>query len=559
MLILRTFPTILIASVLCACSTETATTPTTGAVDTTEQVIVSLSPSADAVKAHMAYLASDELEGREAGTPGYDKAAQYVADEYKKLGLIPMGFAEGYFQPVPLTRSYRNAEAASVTAKNAKGEKIELLNNVDYAVGASRSHPISEITAQVVFAGYGIVAAKEGRDDYAGLDVEGKIVAVLARTPSGIQSEERAFYGSRKAEEASKRGAIGMVQLFTPASEAIFPFERLIKQGALDSASMSWVTSEGVPFSRAPGVKGGAGMSIEGAAKLFTDAPISYEKVLEAAAAEGGKTPTFELPITMTIKQESNIDQVGSVNVVGLIEGSDPVLKDQIIVLTAHLDHIGISKTDEEDVINNGAQDNAAGVATLLDAARMILDGPRPKRSIMLLAVTAEEKGLLGAQYFAKNPTVPLERIVGNVNLDMPVLTYEFTDVIVFGGERSTLRAAVAKAAAEMNVTIGEDPYPEQGVFTRSDHFRFVEEGVPAVFLSTGFANGGEAAWTKHFKEDYHRPSDDMDNGLDFDAAAKFAELNTRIALTIANADERPLWNKDDFFALQFNGPMTAE
>lgn len=548
-----------LAILFTSCTTESSNevNPVNIAVENVD--IIALDPDADGIKAHMAFLADDALEGREAGTSGYDKAAAYVSGQFKQLGLVPAGVAGGYYQPVRLSRSYRNIDAAHLSATSSKGDDLHMIANVDYSIAASTRHTISEVTSQVVFAGYGIVAPKEGRDDYAGLDVEGKIVATLARTPSGIQTEERAYYGNMKGKEASKRGALAVISLPTKTSEKVYSFDRLITEGRLDSASMSWVGADGTAFSRAPGLKGGARLSPAGAAKLFSDAPVPWAEILEAAEAEGGVTPTFELPVTVTIKQASTIDEVGSVNVVGTIEGADPELKDQVIVLSAHLDHIGVSTTDEEDIINNGALDNAAGIAALIDTARMILDGPPPRRSILFLAVTAEEKGLLGSQYFAKNPTVPIENIVGNVNLDMPVLTYDFTDVTVFGGERSTIRNAIEKAAGEMNITIGPDPFPEQGVFTRSDHFRFVEEGVPAVFLSTGFANGGEAAWNKHFAEDYHRPSDDMDNNIDFDAAAKFAELKTRIALTLANDDQRPLWNKDDFFAVQFGGPMLDE
>jgi Zn-dependent M28 family amino/carboxypeptidase len=241
--------------------------------------------------------------------------------------------------------------------------------------------------------------------------------------------------------------------------------------------------------------------------------------------------------------------------VVGMIEGTDPELKDEVIVISAHLDHIGISKTIEEDTINNGALDNASGIATMLDAARMLKAGPPLKRTVVFAAVTAEEKGLLGAQYFAMNPSVP-GTLVANVNLDMPILTYDFTDIIVYGALRSNIAATVETAASGMGVTLSPDPTPEQGIFTRSDHFRFVEAGIPSVYLKPGFANGGDVAFAEHQAKNYHRPSDDMSNNLDFNAAARFAELNARIALALANQDVRPLWKKDDFFARQFNGPM---
>ena len=544
--------------ILAACGqTEQAeTAPSPAPAPVSSEQVVGFAPDADLIKSHMAYLADDALEGREAGTEGYEKAAIYVAKEFEKLGLTPAGENGTYFQRITFKRGVRQADMASLEAVHADGREVPMENGVDYAIGGSVGFAQSEIVAPIVFAGFGIVAPEAGRDDYEGLDVEGKIVATFARTPSGFDSEERAYYGAQKGAEASKRGAIGILSLPTPTSETVYSFGRLVSEGRLDGAQLSWVDDEGDAFSRAPGIQGGATLSMEGAEKLFADAPTGWESLLELAEAEGGITPTFDLPVSVTIKQVSTIDEVTSPNIAGMIEGSDPVLKEEVIVLSAHLDHIGISQSFEADTINNGALDNAAGVATLLEAARLIQAGPAPRRSIMFLAVTAEEKGLLGAQYFAKNPTVAAERIVGNVNLDMPVLTYNFTDLIVFGGTRSTINAAVVKAAGEMGLVVNPDPMAEQGIFTRSDHYRFVEEGVPSVMLSTGFANGGEEAWNTHFATNYHRPSDDMNNNLDFEAAAKFAELKTRIALTLANDDERPLWNKGDFFARQFNGPQ---
>jgi len=514
------------------------------------------SPDAARIKAHMAFLADDALLGREPGTPGYDTAADYVAEQFSKLGLSPAGDGESYFQMVPLRRSVRKAEASTLSAVSLEGVDLKLEDGVDFAVSGSLQSAAATVTASVVFVGFGLVAPELGRDDYAGLDVEGKIVAVLSRTPSGLQSEERAFYGSRRAREAAKRGAVGMISLATPASQKIYSFERMIKEKRLEAARMGWINSENQVHSSAPELQVGAAFSPSGAEKLFEGAPVAWKQVLAAAAKAGGVTPTFDLPTTLAISQASTFDDITSANVLGLIEGSDAALKNEVLVLSAHLDHIGVSKTDERDRINNGALDNAAGVATLIEAARLLMDGERPRRSVLFFANTAEEKGLLGSQFFAKQPTLERERLVANINLDMPLLTYDFKDVIVFGGNRSTLRDAIEQAAAEMNIGIGKDPFPEQGIFTRSDHFRFVEEGIPSVMLATGMANGGEAAWAEHFANHYHRPSDDMDNNLNFAAAAKFAELKTRIALTVANADQRPLWRRDDFFARQFDGPQ---
>lgn len=518
---------------------------------------VVLKPSPELVRKHMSFLASDDLLGREAGTDGYDKAADYVAKEFSKLGLLPGGDNDSYFQDITFRRSHRDASKVKLEVKNGDGTAMALEQASDYLVSGSLLHAESDITAPVVFAGYGLVAPEMGRDDYAGLDVEGKLVALLTRTPGGIQSEERAYYGSLKGSEASKRGAVGIVSLFTPVSESLFSFQRLATEGGLDEASMGWIKTNGEVQTKSPNLKASAIFSLDGAAKLFANAPVSWASILEAAAMDGGVTATFELPLSMTIQQTSTMDESRSANVIGFIAGSDPLLKHEVLVLSAHLDHIGVSKTDEEDRINNGALDNAAGVATLIETARMLMQQEtRPRRTVLFLANTAEEKGLLGSQYFAKHSTLPEHRIVANINLDMPVLTYDFEDVVVFGGDRSTLRDAIELAATEMGLVIADDPFPEQGIFTRSDHFRFVEQGIPSVMVATGMANGGDKAWADHFARTYHRPADDMSNNIDFKAAAKFAELKTRIALEVANADQRPLWNNDDFFARQFGGPM---
>jgi hypothetical protein len=512
-------------------------------------------PDSAAIEAHMAYLASDELEGREAGTPGYDLAADYVAAEFAKIGLAPAGDDATFFQEITFLRSVRAPEGRALEVRDAAGAPIALTENVNAVIYNSLRGTETRAEGPAVFVGFGIDAPDLGRDDFAGLDLNGKVAVMLSGTPKGIQSEERAFYGSRKSKNLSDRGAVGLISLETPTSRRVYPFQRLLAEGRLDGASLSWLQADNTPYSNAPNLAASAQVSLEGAELLFAGAPASWEDIIAAAEAEGGAVAGFDLPLTVSISQRSVHDRVTSSNVIGMIEGTDPELKDEVIVISAHLDHIGISKTIEEDTINNGALDNASGIATMLDAARMLRNGPPLRRTVVFIALTAEEKGLLGAQYFAMNPSVP-GTIVANVNLDMPVLTYDFTDVIVYGAPRSTIAPSVEAVAADMNLALSPDPSPDQGFFTRSDHFRFVEAGIPSVYLTPGMQNGGEAANAEHLAKNYHRPSDDMSNALDFNAAARFAELNARIALALANQDTRPLWKKDDFFARQFNGPM---
>jgi Zn-dependent M28 family amino/carboxypeptidase len=316
-----------------------------------------------------------------------------------------------------------------------------------------------------------------------------------------------------------------------------------------------WRDAQGKPF--IPSLIPSLGtISVAGAAKLFAGAPQSADAILAAAEAPEGAMKGFDLPRSLDATLDSELKEVQSENVVGLLEGSDPKLKDEVVVLSAHLDHIGITPPVDGDSINNGALDNAAGVATTLEVAKMFrTHGKAPKRSVLFLIDTAEEKGLVGAEYFARNPTVPAKSIVADVDLDMPILTYEFTDVVAFGADRSSIGPSVKKAAGRMDVQLSPDPMPDEGIFTRSDHYRFVEQGVPAVFLMTGFANGGEAAFTDFMAHHYHKPSDDMNLPLRFDVGAKFARLNYEITRELAESPVKPSWKQGDFFGGKFSKP----
>lgn len=518
-----------------------------------------LTDRAARIKADISYLADDRLEGRETGSNGHALAVEYVIDQFKEIGIAPMGENGGYTQTVPFNSVVRTEDENIASLVNSAGENIEFIDGTDYVVSSSSSFENSVIEAPVIFAGYGVVAPEHGLDPYENLDVKGKIVAVLSGTPGGIQTEERAYYGAQVSREMSERGAIGVITLETPKGAKRFPFARAVKSSTTRN-SMKWVRADGKPYTTSPNLKASAYISQTGSTKLFEGAEQSWEQILKIIEDDTAKVASFELPMTLRIQQQSTHTKIQSDNIIGVIEGSDPKLKGEVIVLSAHVDHIGITKKSmEKDVINNGALDNAAGVSTLLEVGRIIKAGETPRRTVLFAVVTGEEKGLLGSQYFAQNPTVERERIVGNVNLDMPVLTYDFTDVVAFGGERSTMKSAIEDAISEFGVTLGEDPFPAQGLFTRSDHYRFVEIGVPSVFLATGFENGGEEAWSNHFANNYHKPSDEIDNGLLFNAADKFASINAKIAITLANQDERPKWKKDDFFGVKFDGVMLTD
>jgi len=320
---------------------------------------------------------------------------------------------------------------------------------------------------------------------------------------------------------------------------------------------MAWVNKAGEPGNTRPELKVSAFLSLQASKALFTDAAISLEDIY--AQLEADESPmAFDLGFSAALTYSTTHEDISSPNVIAMLEGSDPVLKSEYVVYTAHSDHLGISKSEEKDKINNGALDNAAGTAVLMETARMFSRLPAaPKRSILFVAVTGEEKGLLGADYFVRNPTRPLESLIANVNLDMPLLTYEFADVIAFGANHSTMGEKVAAAVANAGIKLTDDPWPELNLFTRSDHYAFVKQGIPAVFLVTGIESktpgiDGSEVLNTFLANHYHRPSDDMSQPFVWEAARTFTQVNFEIGLTLSNDAQRPTWNEDSFFGQIF-------
>ena len=504
--------------------------------------------SPDALRAHMAYLASDELAGRDAGTPGYELAAAYVARQFKEMGLRPLGDRGTFLQAVTLIQ-HRAGQDGAIRIRRRSGGSVDLVLGQDFRTAAAPHGRDVSITAPAVFAGFGIVAPNVGRDDFAGLNLRGKIVVVLDGAPPQIDAADRPFVSSARAKAvmAQRRGAVGLIVISeTWAAPQL---------GLTPPAPWSWTWATPDGDAAYAGVPVLATVRADAAWKLFGGSAKRFEAIL-AGAKTGGAPPRFDLPGRFEVFAAGELgERRASHNVVALIEGADPKLKSEYIVMSGHLDHIGVGAPVEGDAINNGALDNAGGISTLIEAARGFATGPRPKRSVIFLAVTAEEKGLVGSDYFVRNPPVPQERIVADVNLDMPVMTYDFVDVAAIGAEHSDIVRAVERAAAKMDVKVSPDPIARLGVFTRSDHYRFVEQGIPAVFLVGGFMNGGEAAFNAFYDKRYHRPNDDLSQPIDYGVAAKWARLNYEIARELADQPNRPLWLKDDLFGGRFADP----
>ncbi|MGB3795036.1 MAG: M28 family peptidase [Alteraurantiacibacter sp.] len=499
-----------------------------------------------------AVLAADNMEGREAGTRGHERAAGYVAGRFASLGLEPAGDDGTYFQNVTL-RSY--APAAEGNSLSIEGMD-DLATLEDFYVLGSPIQQSGTIEAPLVFIGYGLDIP--GRDDFANVDLEGAVAVRIYGGPENLDGEEASHLRSTIDERLSERGAVGMLLLRTPQLEERFNWEHTA-QSVQDRRSMTWVGPDGVAYTGADNLLVSTGISPALSRELFEGQDFDYDDIVAAEDTEDALMPSFALNRTIRITFASDFEDVNSPNVIGMLPGSDPEVADEYVILTAHLDHVGIQPTEEEgdDEIYNGALDNAVGVASMMEVGRLLKETPA-RRPVLLVALTAEEKGLLGSAYNAQNPTVPADQIVANVNLDMPVATYDFADVVAFGAERSTLYPQVEAAAQEYGLMLSPDPQPEQGFFTRSDQYSYVRRSIPAVYLDLGFANGGEEAQGIVYEEHYHEPSDEIDL-IDFSALERFTGVNYAIARNIANMEKTPAWYPGDFFGTTFNGRIVEE
>ncbi len=515
----------------------------------------SFAPDVNHIKSHLFFLADDLLGGRDTGSKGHDIASLYIATEFAKYGMTPAG-TDGFMQKVTFRKALleQNSPDAFFTVN---GERTALEYPKEYLTGPDLLNTETSMQGKMVFVGYGIVADELNHNDYQNLDVEGKIVVMLSGKPTSFPSEEGAHFASgyQKRKYAAERGAIGLLTLSTPLAEKVRPYQSMLNY--LHTPSMAWVDENGKPANRFPQLQGSAYLSQPAAKKLFANAAVSLDDIY--AELEKDNSPAgFALPGEFSLKRKSSHSTVDSFNVAGIIEGSDPELKNEYVVFSAHSDHIGIAKTVKKDKINNGAMDNASGTAIMLETARLFSKmKSKPKRSLLFVSVTGEEKGLLGADYFAHNPTVPVESMVANVNLDMPILTYEFADVIAFGAEHSDMKQSVADAAQNAGLTLSPDPWPEQALFTRSDHYAFVKQGVPAVFLVPGLKSkdpevDGSKVFGQFLSTNYHKPSDDINQPFNWEAAKTFTRVNAEIGQTLANQAQRTRWNEGDFFGTTF-------
>lgn len=502
------------------------------------------------IRSHIAYLADDKLKGRLPGTAGYQMAVDYVIDQYKKIGIAPGGDNGGYTQKLLIRKSTIENSSAVAVLKDKFGNADSLIFLKEFAPAPHPLHQNSSAEGQLVFAGYG-VEIPGTYSDYQGIDVKGKIVVLVAGAPDGLHSTITAHSSNtgNKMSVAFEKGAIGVV-MYNPqnrpqtntnptiqSNTTVNP-EKTQAYGRGFTGNLKIVVNAATPFMK----------------RLFMNSGKNMKDVL--AAIKKGKPSSFEFGYSLSVNYITSHNDIESYNVVGLIPGSDKLLKNEYVVHSAHLDHVGIGRVVNGDSIYNGAHDNASGVASLLEIARVYkTSGAKPKRSVLILMVTAEEMGLLGSSYFAANPTVPKSSIVADVNTDMPTVIAPLLSVVPLGAEHSSLMSNVKFAANYLGLEVEKDPEPNENRFVRSDQYSFVMNGIPALHIKYGTKSNipgfDLTAFVRQWRTKYyHQAADGLEGGIfNFTAAKTYVQLNFLISYSVAQTPVRPRWNDGDVFA----------
>jgi Zn-dependent M28 family amino/carboxypeptidase len=494
--------------------------------------------------AHVKFLADDSLEGRDTGSEGLRKAQAYAVEQLQKAGLEPAG-TNGFYQPVRFNQ-YEVDESKSSLALVTNGQVKTLSFADDAFIGTRSTHSSTALTAPLVFIGYGLKIPEKNLDELAGLDLKGKIVVYLAGSPSDIPTALASHYQTAAERWKSLRaaGVIGTINIANPASMDI-PWSRISVNR--NHPSMDLADPE---FNETPGLQLGVAFNPASAELLFAGSGHTFAEIA-ALGKDRKPLPHFALSTSLKTNAVILTKSVESSNIVGKLAGTDPALKNEFVVLSAHIDHIGIGAPINGDRIYNGAMDNGSGSALAMDIAASLKAHPEKlQRSVLFLLVTAEEKGLLGSKYFAAHPTVPAKSIVADVNVDMFLPIVPLKILKIEGIEESDLGTRAAAIAQSMGIKPIADPEPLRNAFIRSDQYNFIKKGVPAVKCDVGFELGTPEQ--KIFKDwltnRYHAPSDDVNQPVDLQSAALYEEFTRRLLLETANSAARPQWKPDSFF-----------
>ena len=503
--------------------------------------------------AHVQFLADDKLKGRDTGSEGLRQAVTYVESQFDKNGLKPAG-TSGYLQPVKFERRRVTPEESRLTLiRGDKGDEEERLIWAQDATIAARSEATT-LEAGMVFVGYGV--SIPGKWDDFDTDVRGKIAVFLnAPAPADVNGNVKSHFGSVGERWAAMKraGAIGIASIPNPRPPANTenPDSAPAGRGGGGRGATPTVVLADPALRDISGQKVSVNITRRGAEKFLAGSGHTIDE-LEQLSKDGKPLPHFPLIGTLRADISVQLDSLEAPNIAGIFPGTDARLKDEYVILSAHLDHIGVStRPANGDSINNGAMDDASGIASLLEIARVMKEsGAKPKRTIVFLAVTAEEKGELGSRYFAARPTVPQKSIIADINMDMFLPLYPLKVIEVQGLTESTLGEQVRVAAKELGVEVQSDREPEQNRFIRSDQYSFIRNGIPSLAFKFGYEFGSpeEKIRRDWVRDRYHKPSDDLTQPVDLEAAAKFNRVILGLLLRVANDPARPKWNEDSFF-----------
>jgi Zn-dependent M28 family amino/carboxypeptidase len=556
------FSLALLLACFCACATTTTTnqpaaqataTPAAQAAGLPAEIKPALdSITSDDILKHIKTLSSDEFEGRGPGTKGEELSVGYITEQFKRLGLKPGNPDGTYVQKVPLM-GFRAEPQLSITAG---GKQLGYKFPDDYVAVSRHFEPQVDVNdSDVVFVGYGVVAPEYGWDDYKGVDVKGKTIVMLVNDPAVpdpadpnkldpnmFKGNAMTYYGrwTYKYEIAAQKGAAAAI-IIHEEKPAAYPYkvvrdswgrENFDTQNANKNADRASVE---------------AWMTLDKAKELFAAGGQDFDALKKVAVTKDFKPVALNAKASFHLK--NNLRTVDSQNVVAKLEGSDPTLKNEYVVFTAHWDHLGKDEKLQGDQIFNGAIDNASGVATLLEWAEAFTKlATPPKRSVIFLAVTAEEKGLLGSKYYAEHPLYPLEKTLADINIDGINQWGRTKDITLIGFGNSTLDDLMQAAAAAQGRTVAPDPEPEKGSFYRSDHFEFAKQGVPALDPDSGTdyigkpANYGKQKRDEYTEHDYHNVTDEVKPDWDLSGAVEDAQLLFAVGYNVAQGDKYPEW-----------------
>jgi hypothetical protein len=490
--------------------------------------------------AHVRFLASDQLAGRMTGTTDYIKAEEYVQTQFKEAGLTPAGtqdfLQEVGFKSVEVNPATSNFEVEHAGAKTslAVGTEVVLSPRIDAD---------STVNAPAVFAGYGFAAPSQHFDDVAGLDLKGKVAVVLAGNPPSVHGPLRAYYRTpaERWSALQAAGAIGLITIPDPNQS----------RPAAGGASRPAIELDAPGVFALKDLKLSATVSSPAAEIFFAGSGHTLAE-LQALSDAGNPLPKFALNVTIHAHTEvKQLKQFTAPNVIGLLEGSDRKLKNEYLVVSAHLDHLGVGRPVNGDSIYNGAMDNAAGIASLIEVAKALSKGPRPKRSILFIAFTGEEEGELGSQYFSGHPTVDVRQIVADLNMDMYLPLFPLRYLEVQGLGESSLGNDIRAAAQLNDVEVQFDKQPDENRLIRSDQASFIKRGIPAIAFKFGWIPDSpeQKTFNDWVKNRYHKPSDDLEQPVDKNAAVLFNQILTQLTVRVADAPNRPYWYPESFFS----------